>query len=390
MSFDRQTSSTPAMDAGSSVRWAPLVIGVLLGVIAMDIVVRRPLMREMALMRSNMGHMQREVEQLVGVRDQVWETNNLLTSLKAQHRQIEDARVSVLAVQQLCKELQTENAKMPAAFHSLDELATLKSTVLKAGDNTETAQTQAEHLVALQLQVVSAAEHAQHANSAIAALIRVRDAARVEMSDIEAAMSAVRKLGELKQQTLSEGNNTDTARENLSELVAIKTDLVSKGESENAAINLKKLISLQDQLNQQTKDVATAVRNLEVLSDLGDELTHQVDALNSMRKSLMEIVLLEPTVNRVTRIIEPLTQLGNLRRLSDEDLRSAAQTVIDNRNSRIARKPELPTDAPVRSEKSESSLKINDIKFFTEEPMDILVPMPPNEDIESVLKNLSK
>ena len=63
MSFDRQTSSTPAMDAGSTIRWAPLVIGVLLGVIAMDIVVRRPLMREMALMRSNMGHMQREVEQ---------------------------------------------------------------------------------------------------------------------------------------------------------------------------------------------------------------------------------------------------------------------------------------------------------------------------------------
>lgn len=389
MSFDRQTSALSAPDAGQSIRWASLVIGLLMGVIAMDLVVRRPLMRDLAATRVNMSHMQRELEKLVGVRDQVWETNNLLTGLKAQNRQIEEARVSVIAVQQLCKELQAENEKMQSAFNSLDQLVALKASVIKSAEETDQAQRQAAHLVALQKTVVTAGEHAQHANAAINALVRVRDAARIEMADIEAAMSSVRKLGELKQQTIAEAQNTEEAREHLTELVAIKSDLVERGDSGQAASNLKSLIGLQDQLNLQTKDVASAVQNLEVLSDLGDELSQQVEVMNSMRKSLMDIVLMEATVNRVARIIEPLTQLGNLRRLNDEDLRSAAQSVIDARQSRVARKPaDLPESLPL-PEKTTNTLKLNDLKFF-EEPQDILVPMPPADDIDSVLQNLSK
>lgn len=389
MSFDRQTSVLSAPDAGQSIRWASLVIGLLMGVIAMDLVVRRPLMRELATTRTNMSHMQRELEKLVGVRDQVWETNNLLTGLKAQNRQIEEARVSVIAVQQLCKELQAENEKMQSAFNSLDQLVALKTSVLKSGAETDQAQTQAAHLVALQKTVVSAGEHAQHANAAINALVRVRDAARVEMADIEAAMSSIRQLGELKQQTIVAAQDTDEAREHLTELVAIQSNLVERGDSGQAAINLKSLIGLQDQLNLQTKDVASAVQNLEVLSDLGDELSQQVEVMNTMRKSLMDIVLMEATVNRVARIIEPLTQLGNLRRLNDEDLRSAAQSVLDARQSRLARKPaDLPESLP-RPERPTSTLKLNDLKFF-EEPQDILVPMPPADDIDSVLQNLSQ
>ena len=56
----------------------------------------------------------------------------------------------------------------------------------------------------------------------------------------------------------------------------------------------------------------------------------------------MEIVLLETTITRVTRALEPMTQLGNIRRLNDGDLRDAARTILEQRQTRITQKPDQP------------------------------------------------
>lgn len=405
MTLDRSISQ-PA-ESPNSIRWVPIIVGMLLGIIAMDLVVRRPLMKELALTRTQIITVEREVEKLVGVRDQVWETNNLLTGLKAQQRQLSDAQRSVQEMQQLCKELTAETEKLPASFSSLDQLVSLRVAVLRGAEEAEKAKQQADHLVALQTQVVSSGEHTQHANAAISALVRVRDAARLEMSDIEAALNAVKKLGDLKQRTLTESKDTEIAQENLSGLVAIKSGLAEQREVEAAKQNLEDLIGLQDKLNQQSKQVASAVANLEVMTDLSDELTQQVDSINAMRKSLLDIILMESTVQRVTRILEPLTQLGNLRRLGDEDLRRAAQAVIDARNQRLAQNSDETSDAFIRSlsapkkvterpahsdrNNSKKTLKIDNIKFFTDEvPADILVPTPMADDVDAVLDGLSK
>ena len=421
MSFQDRLTSSAATDAVSSLRWSPLVIGVLAGLIAMDLAVRRPLMRELNQVRTHVGTLQGDMQQLVGVRNQVLETNNLLTNIKAQHHKLEEARASLAVMQQITHELTEKAADATPAFDALDRLVSVKDAVLRNSETTEAAQTGVQQLLALQAQVATAGEHAQVAQAAINSLVRVRDAARIELSDIDAAMQAVRQLGDLKRNAIEQGEDVAVAREQLKELAELKSDLsaeagnievaqavasslvtlknglatedaikhaddllklrdtlVVNGQSDKATENLEQLISLQSRLIGQTKDVASAMQTLEVLADLGEELRTQVDSLDKMRKSLLEIVLLESTVNRVAKVIEPLTQIGNLRRLSDDEVREAARAVLDSRNTRIARQPE-----PSRDRKAKA-LNLDDIPLFSDEPRDvtrdILVPAPRRDE----------
>lgn len=390
--------------------------------------IRRPMMREMASLKSNIVSMQHDMESLVGVHNQAWETNNLLSSLKAQYRQIEDGRASIDSIKRLNEELESETAKLSKAFASLDQLISIKNQVLKQSDTNATAQANLDQLIALQDRVSTNSEETQRAFVAVNGLIRLRDTAKVEIESVDSAITSVRQLGELKREVIEKGDSVTTARDQLSDLVALKNDLyeeasnisdarrvaddlialkndmsstaaiqqadrlinlrntLSSVDSSSAKSNLDDLVGLQDKLNSQTKQVSEAVQTLELLTDLGDQLKEQVDATGSMRKSLMEIVLLESTVNRVARVLEPLTQLGNLRRLSDDELRDAARSVIDARQSRIARRP-----TEVRVERDGDSLKLNNIRLFTDDPTkDVLVPMPPNEDISRVIDTLQK
>jgi hypothetical protein len=68
-----------------------------------------------------------------------------------------------------------------------------------------------------------------------------------------------------------------------------------------------------------------------------------------MREGLLQIVLLEGTLGRVAKLLEPLAQIANVRRLSDRELREAARSILENRSTRISSKPEAPRPLPVES-----------------------------------------
>lgn len=429
MSNKDRYSSSAGVESAASLRWSAIVVCFTIGIVAVEFMIRRPMMREMASLRSNIVGMQRDMESLVGVHNQAWETNNLLSSLKAQYRQIEDGRASIESIKRLNEELETETAKLSKAFASLDQLINIKNRVLKQSETNPMAQSNLDQMVALQDRISNNSEGTQHAFVAVNGLLRLRDTAKIEIESVDSAITSVRQLGELKREVIEKGDSVVTAREQLSDLVALKNDLyeeasnipearkvaddllslknemrskaavqqadqlialrntLSSIDSTSAKSNLEQLVGLQDTLNSQTKQVSEAVQTLELLTDLGDQLKEQVDATSSMRKSLMEIVLLESTVHRVARVLEPLTQLGNLRRLSDDELREAARSVIDARQSRVARRP---VEGRVE-QRDGDSLKLNNLRLFPDEPSkDVPVPMPPSEDLSQVIDSLQK
>ena len=65
-----------------------------------------------------------------------------------------------------------------------------------------------------------------------------------------------------------------------------------------------------------------------------------------MHESLLQIVLMENTLGRVARLLEPLSQIANVRRLSDHELRAAARSILESRSTRISSKPESPRQIP--------------------------------------------
>jgi hypothetical protein len=450
-----QSSATNEFVASPAFRWSMLFVGLATGFLGMDIMVRRPMMRELASVHTELSSVERDMEELVGVRNQVWETNNLLTSLKSQYRQLEDARVSMGALTQLRIEIEAEAGHTTAAFAKLDRLVGLQNAVLSNSENVESAEVSLDRMVAMQGHLVESGSNTGDAISAINQLVKVRNAAEVEVAKIDNAYDAVQKFGKLKNQIMTNGEGLDIAQEHVAALAAIKNDVfneagdvaaaheaarnmialkndineksegletarltaeelftlkdavVSKGGNTETAFanterlftlrdaliaeadldsaegNLNQLVDIQDTLNRQTAEVADAVETLEVLTDLNDELQSQVTTIDGMRKSLLDVVLMESTVRKVAGILEPLAELANLRRLSSEDMRQAARVIMDQRTSRVAARP---ADSAL---KSAPKLKLNDVQLFTDEqPNDILVPLPKDLDIDSVIDSI--
>ncbi|MDA0285362.1 MAG: hypothetical protein O3B86_18595, partial [Planctomycetota bacterium] len=107
------------------------------------------------------------------------------------------------------------------------------------------------------------------------------------------------------------------------------------------------------------------------------------------RKSLLDVVLMESTVRKVADILEPLAELSDLRRLGSSEMREAARSIIDQRNSRVATRPGHSSKATATGPATAPKLKFNDVELFTDEqPRDIFVPLPKDLDIDSVIDSI--
>ena len=128
--------------------------------------------------------------------------------------------------------------------------------------------------------------------------------------------------------------NVATSDENLDGLLTIQGKL-GDGQLNIAASeqNLDGLLTIQTTLVAQTRNLADAIQTLEVLSGFREELNAQIQALAGVRHDLVELSLMETSLAKVARIMKPLVELGNIRRLSDEELRHAARSILDGRTA---------------------------------------------------------
>jgi hypothetical protein len=192
-----------------------------------------------------------------------------------------------------------ESAKAKEATRLAQDLGALKAAVLKSADEVYVARDVAARLSSLRDELVFAAKPAETAEAerATAALLGMRD-----------------KLG-------ADPAKAEAARKNLDVLMTMQSDLAA-----------------------QTDAVVEAVQSLELLADLRKDITDHIRTMEGVRRDLIEIALMESAVARAVKVIEPLSKLGDLRRLSDEEVRAAARTILDGRSARTAGAP-----APVRT-----------------------------------------
>jgi hypothetical protein len=97
--------------------------------------------------------------------------------------------------------------------------------------------------------------------------------------------------------------------------------------------NLDGMLKMQTRLANQSRTVADAIQTLELLSGFRDEIAAQIQSLGELRHDLVEISLMETSVAKVARMMKPLVELGNLRRLSDDEVRHAARSILEGRTT---------------------------------------------------------
>ena len=226
---------------------------------------------------------------------------------------VRDALGALGTVRSLSRDVQNASVDAGQARSTLDELIGLKNTAAAAG-NVDDAARAIDNLLDLKRTVVD------------------------ETDDLEIARTATEELLSLKDELVIRGNNTYTARGNARRLIEVCDTLsASSREMTTAEKNLESLLRMQSRLANQTDDLVSAIETMELLSDFRDDIEQQVRSLQGIRKSLVEIVMLQTAVGRAVGALEPLIELSNLSRLSDDQIRAAARTIRDRQQTRISR-----------------------------------------------------
>jgi hypothetical protein len=417
------------------VRWGLLLVVIAMGFLTLDIMLRRPLVRELASVKRDLASVEKSLQELVGVKEVAWESSHLLSALSAQKRQLESARAALGDVRDFRMSVEAEARQTSDAVASLDRIVDLQQRVASQREPAMAVEQVLSDIVKMHERLVS---EKQAQDQAVASLNRVSDLYKQvreagEESDVAAV--EVQKLGDLRTKVLENAAGVEQAQRSAAELIALKDtvrqaeDVAPVQESANQLLALRdslrprddstqqsqahaeRLLSLRDELAANAEDtqlahknwaavrkletdlkaagtdIANAIETLELLTDLGTELRTQTQSLAGLRQTMMEIAMMETTIGRVLRVLEPLAQLKNLTRLSDSEVRAAARAILDQRNAKLSRREE-PQPAP-------PAVKLpQEDNFFSEDAPPVigsrLVPMPRDLDEESRPTELNK
>ena len=196
----------------------------------------------------------------------------------------------------------------------------------------------------------------------------------IQSSEIDLAQSRLDELAGLRQELIDSGDQTLAAQQVSDQLIGLQTDLVSQGNKSDIASkhaaqllnlertlshdargnidgameNLATLLEMEEQLATQNTRLSRAVESLELMQDLQDEFHRRTQSLEGVRRGLTELVMLESLVARTVRSLRPLVELTDLRRLDAGQIRSIAQSLLDQQSERVAN-----TDADVTATEEE-------------------------------------
>jgi hypothetical protein len=373
-------------------------------VLGVNLSIVRPLKDRMEDFKQEIVSMQSDMQLLVGERDQVRNTNDLLSGLKAQQTVFEEARHSLASMRQMREELTAECQKATEVLASVEKLAALQQSVLHNRDLTEPAAKALDQMVTLQKQLIeqnvtsddavdaanrlaglkrSVMAEAADATAAEAglsqlanlktqilghtenlataanrtkALLEMKDQLLDQTADLDAANTAAEGLLALKDQMVIRGGNIADAQQNVNRLMGLRDRLAQNApQTEAADRSATQLIQMQKKLVGEKANLPDALKSVETLIDIQHEFQDQVHSLDGIRRGLMEFVLMENTVARAVRTLQPLLELGNLRHLDDEQLQKIARSISAQQATRIgkneperapARKDAAPTPSP--------------------------------------------
>jgi len=322
------------------------------------VVVSQPLFSHLERMQRQILAVQHDMEPLVGASDEPWETNSLLTGLIAQRKQLAEMRLALKQIRELREELLTEAGRTDGGFAAIHELRELQSALLDKKDTSTPALQALEDFARMAQTLVREHADARKAEDILAGLgqskagleelIGLKKQILSEAGDVAAAKATAGELVALKEEIVAQPDNVAAARAQVNRLFSLEADLTSHGSDMSAAFSsLDGLLEIKGKLLDQTPHIGDAMQNLEILSDFQQEFSEQIQSLARMRSSLMEIVMLETTVGRVAKSLEPLAQIANVRRLSDNEIRDAARNILEKRSTRVTTKPEFDRSQPL-------------------------------------------
>ena len=350
-------SNRPAM-------WGMLTAGLAIGFMGMYFSVTRPMSQRMQMVESNLSLIQAEMHQLVGTRDDIWKTNDLLTGLRQQQRQLVEAEQALVAIREMKNEIVSLTDNHEMAMQTIQKVEMMQTALIESQSQIPKSEAAIAQMDELQKSVVKVGSSAQSQQSNIIAASQVMDkmekmTSRIvkQKETIAVADAVVDSVDTLSSSLVQQKEMLTESGTIVTQIATLQNDLGKQGEKmaasqatvqqmkelestlansdQKAAMvasqNLKQMMNFQDELSTSGQRISSAIQTIELLEGFQTEIATQTGLLSKMRRDLMEISFLESTVNQTLQVLKPLIQLSDLRRMSDSEVREAARVILDRR-----------------------------------------------------------
>ncbi|WP_339743409.1 hypothetical protein [uncultured Rubinisphaera sp.] len=390
-------SPKPTPNRKISKTWSMLTAGLVFGLFGMYLTVTKPMTERMHTLESEIAMMQSEMHMLVGTRDDIWKTNDLLTGLRQQQRQMCEAQESLASIRKMRDEVLALSFGQEEAMTTLDSLASMQTVLNAQSESIPQSRDALAHMISMNEHVVrlgksanksrqdliaadqvmaevqqvteKMTKQAENMNAASVVLTAMDDLTTkivAKKSNLEESEAVLTKVDGLHAQIVKQQEALPEAEQSLARMAALETKLLEQNQDDlaKASTNLQEMMTFQQDLATNNTRITSAIQTVELLEDFQLEIEHQAALLSNMRSELQEITVLKSTVEDTLAVLKPLIQLSDLRRLSDVEVRDAARVILDRRiadgrshksSSRIAEHQiHSPVMGPIDHEGSET------------------------------------
>ena len=253
-----------------------------------------------------------------------------------QGQTIEPATVALMQLAQVRDQAIITGQNTDTALQAISGLATVTQAATLAGEKTDVAVASIQGLGDLKTAVIAQHDQTSEARAQLAEMAAVQQSLIDQDSSTVMAGNAVTSLTNLKAQIADGVPGIEQAQTNANQLVVLNQTLNSQTQVDAAQKNLTGLIQIEQSLAGQSRQIAESVESLHLLSGLQGEFNDQMAKLEGIQRGFTELLLMESAIGRAVKMVQPLAELGNLRRNSEPEIRAAAREIVHRRELRMA------------------------------------------------------
>ncbi len=296
--------------------WFAFAIGAGATFLLVYVGVARPAAQELSLLRQQIYSLEKSIAAVAGQRDSVDDTNHLLSLLSQQQAQTIAARKTLADLRELSSNLVAESSRVQEARAAINQLASIKDLVLSNSDRTGKASEALAAAEALQDRLANSAVTNELALSASLDLLAIRNEILQDTSRNGVAKNALADLLQLRSTLDDEGANVAVAQDRVTDLIALKDSVLAR-----------------------TNNLSDSIETLEVTEQINERFRQAASSFKDIHKWLIDVVAMEPTFAKARLILEPMSDLVNLKRMDPKQLRDFARAFVQHSQDRLASKP---------------------------------------------------
>ena len=253
-----------------------------------------------------------------------------------QGQTIEPATAALIQLAQVRDQAIITGQKSDTALQAISSLASVTQAATLASEQTAVAVASIQGLGDLQVAVIARQDQTSAARVQLAEMAAVQQSLIDQDASTTTAATAVTSLTNLKAQIAEGVPGIEQAQTNADQLVVLNQTLNSQTQVDTAKQNLTGLIQIEQSLAGQSRQIADSVESLQLLTGLQGEFNDQMAQLEEIQRGFTELLLMESAVARAVKMVQPLAELGNLRRNNEPEMRAAAREIVNRRELRMA------------------------------------------------------